>query len=164
MCVLFLFRVKRVINMNEKYIKIAIQEAFQAKKEGEIPVGAVIVQNGEIIAQAHNMKEQTNCTIKHAEIICIEQANKKLKDWRLNNCEMYVTMEPCIMCCGALIQARIKKVYYLLENKKFGGLGNISLILDNEKNNHVVEYEKINVENLENVMKNELKEIFLNKR
>ena len=110
------------------------------------------------------MKEQTNCTIKHAEIICIEQANKKLKDWRLNNCEMYVTMEPCIMCCGALIQARIKKVYYLLENKKFGGLGNISLILDNEKNNHVVEYEKINVENLENVMKNELKEFFLNKR
>ncbi len=164
MCVLFLFRVKRVINMNEKYIEIAVQEAFQAKKEGEIPVGAVIVQNGEIIAQAHNMKEQTKCTIKHAEIICIEQANKKLKDWRLNNCEMYVTMEPCIMCCGALIQARIKKVYYLLENKKFGGLGNISLILDNEKNNHVVEYEKINVENLENVMKNELKEFFLNKR
>lgn len=150
--------------MDLKYLEIAIDEAIKAEKEGEIPVGAVIVENDQIISQAHNMKEQTNCATRHAEIICIEEACKKKNTWRLTDCEMYVTMEPCIMCCGALIQSRIKKIYYLLENKKFGGLGNTQLILENEKSNHRIICEKINDEQIENNMKEKLKEFFFNKR
>ena len=107
--------------MNQLYIDLAIEAALEAKKEEEIPIGAVIVKNDEVVAIAHNLKEQLQCATKHAEIIAIELASKKLKFWRLNGCDMYVTMEPCIMCCGALIQSRIHKVYYLLDNQKFGG-------------------------------------------
>ena len=82
------------------------------KSENDIPIGAIIVKNGEIIAQAHNQREKDNITTSHAEILAIQRANEKLKNWRLNNCEMYVTLEPCPMCASAIIQARISKVYF----------------------------------------------------
>ena len=131
--------------MIEKYLIIALEEAKKAYKMGEIPIGAVIVKDDHVIGYAHNLKETTQCAVKHAEIIAIEKASMELGTWRLLDCDLYVTMEPCIMCCGALSQARIRNVYYIVDNNKFGG----TKILKNDKSyehiNHVVNY--INVDN-----------------
>ena len=97
--------------MEEKFMKEALKEAKKAYEKEEVPVGAVIVKDGKIIARAHNLKETKKDTTRHAEIIAIQKASKKLNAWRLEDCEMYVTLEPCSMCAGALIQSRIKKVY-----------------------------------------------------
>lgn len=104
----------------EKYMHVAIKEAKKAYKCDEIPVGAVIVKNGKIIAKAHNKKEKKHVSTYHAEILAINKASKKLHNWRLNDCEIYITMEPCMMCCGAIIQSRISKVIYGIENENFG--------------------------------------------
>ena len=90
--------------MNEFYMNIAIKEAKKAYKYEEVPVGAVIVKNNKIVSKAFNKKEKTKNVIKHAEIIAISKACKKLKNWRLDECELYVTMEPCMMCSGAIEQ------------------------------------------------------------
>ena len=94
------------------YIDLAFQEAQKALKKGEVPIGAVIVRNGKVISRAHNMREKKQNALYHAEILVINQACKKLKSWRLDDCEMYVTLEPCMMCMGAITNARIKNVYY----------------------------------------------------
>ena len=96
------------MDMHEKYMKLALKEAKKAYDKKEIPVGAVIVKDDKVIARAHNLKEIKNDTTKHAEILAIQKASKKLGCWRLEDCEMYVTLEPCCMCAGALIQSRIK--------------------------------------------------------
>ena len=96
--------------MKEKFMKEALKEARKAYEKDEVPVGAVIVKDGKIIARAHNLKETKKFATCHAEILAIEKASKKLDAWRLEDCEMYVTLEPCSMCAGALIQARLKKV------------------------------------------------------
>ena len=150
--------------MKHKYMKIAMEEAIIAYDEGEIPVGAVIVKNNEIIVQAHNMKEQLNCSTKHAEIIAIEEASRKLNTWRLNDCDIYLTMEPCLMCCGALIQSRINKIYYLVKNDKFGALISIEQVLNDIKSNHKIKYEKINDLELEKENIKLLKDFFEVKR
>ena len=98
--------------MYEKIMKIALKNAKKALKHDEVPVGAVIVKNNKIISQAYNKKEKTKNVINHAEIIAISKACKKLKTWRLDDCEIYITMEPCMMCSGAIEQARIKKIIY----------------------------------------------------
>ena len=104
----------------EKYMEIAIKLAKKAAKKGEIPVGAVIVKNGKIISKAYNKKETKNDCTKHAEIIAIQKASKKIKNWRLIDCEIYITMEPCMMCSGAIKQSRIKKIVYGTKNKNYG--------------------------------------------
>ena len=104
----------------EKYMNIAIKLAKKAYKKGEIPVGAVIVKNGKIISKAYNKKEKLKDCTKHAEIIAIQKASKKLKNWRLTDCEIYITMEPCMMCSGAIEQSRISKIIYAVENPNFG--------------------------------------------
>ena len=106
--------------MEEKYMKIAIKEAKKALKKGEVPVGAIIVKENKIISKGYNKKEKTKNVIKHAEIIAISKACKKIKNWRLDNCEIYVTMEPCMMCCGAIEQSRIKKIVYGVKNENYG--------------------------------------------
>lgn len=111
--------------MNEKYMKLAIKQAEKAYKNNEVPIGAIIVKNNKIIAKAYNKKEKTKQVTKHAEIIVIEKACKKLKTWHLNDCELYTTVEPCLMCTGAIIQSRIKTVYCATKNEKFGELKNI---------------------------------------
>ena len=108
------------------YMELALNEAYKSYKKGDVPVGAVIVNNGKIIAKAHNLKEKKHNPLMHAEIIAINKASKRLKRWRLDDCELYVTMEPCMMCTGAIIQSRIKKIYYSIENHDFGALKNIS--------------------------------------
>lgn len=102
------------------YMKCAINEARESEKNGDIPVGAVIVKDNKIIARAHNEKELKNNAIKHAEILAIEKACDVIGNWHLDECVLYTTMEPCMMCSGAIVQSRIKKVVYGVENKKFG--------------------------------------------
>ena len=108
--------------LDNYYMSLSIKEARKAFKNNEIPVGCIIVKDNKIIARSHNKKEKTNKTINHAEIICITKANRKIKNWRLENCIMYVTMEPCMMCCGAIEQSRIKKVIYGCKNSNYGYL------------------------------------------
>ena len=99
-----------------KYMNIAVNQAKIAKNKGNTPVGAIIVKNNKIISKAYNKKNSDNISIYHAEILCIIKACKKLKTWRLDDCEMYVTLEPCKMCISAIAESRIKKVYYILSS------------------------------------------------
>lgn len=120
------------------YMNLALKEAEKAYKKGDVPVGAVIVKDGKLIAKAHNKKEKSKVAVYHAEILAIKKACKKLKTWHLNDCELYVTLEPCLMCAGAIIQARIPKVYFSTVNHKFGYVSSIDSLL-NDRNNHKVE-------------------------
>lgn len=112
------------------YMNIALEEAKKAYLKGEVPVGAVIVKNGKVIAKAHNLKETLKSVIAHAEILAIEEASKNSGDWRLNGAEMYVTLEPCSMCASAIAQARISKLHIGTFNKDMGACGTILNILD----------------------------------
>ena len=125
--------------MND-YMKEALKEAKKAYKKDEVPVGAVLVKDGEIIARAHNLRELKENAIAHAEILCIQKACKKLKSWRLEGTVLYVTLEPCAMCSGALTQARIKKVVFGAKDYKNGCVGSICNILD-ENTTWKVEYQ-----------------------
>lgn len=123
------------------FMKEAIIEAEKAYALGEVPVGAVVVKDNEIIARAHNLRESTQNATHHAEIIAINEACHKLNTWRLNDCDLYVTLEPCIMCAGALILSRINKVYFGASDPKFGSVVSVTRILDIKKYNHQVLYE-----------------------
>lgn len=128
--------------INEKFMKEALKEAKKAYEKLEVPVGAVIVKDGKIIARAHNQKETKYDTTKHAEILAIQKASKKLQSWRLLDCEMYVTLEPCSMCAGALINSRIKKVYIGALDEKTGAAGSVLNLFEDFTFNHKVEIEK----------------------
>ncbi|MCL2355288.1 MAG: tRNA adenosine(34) deaminase TadA [Oscillospiraceae bacterium] len=121
-------------------MKEALKEAKKAYEKEEIPVGAVIVKDGRIVARGHNLKEIKKSTVSHAEINAINKANKKLDNWRLSDCEIYVTLEPCPMCAGAIIQARIKKIYIGAMDEKTGACGSVLNLLE-YKFNHQVEVE-----------------------
>ncbi len=136
-----------VINNKEKFMKAALNEAKKAYNKLEIPVGAVIVKENKIIARAHNLKEFKQDATKHAEIIAIEKASKKLNNWRLNNCEMYVTLEPCPMCAGAIINSRIKKVYVGSKDLKTGACGSKLNLLNDYEFDTIVECEFGTLEN-----------------
>lgn len=135
-----------------KYMKEALKEAQKAYKKLEVPVGAIIVKNGEIVARAHNLKETKNDTTKHAEILAIEKASKKLGNWRLIDCEMYVTLEPCPMCAGAIVNSRIKKVNIGAMDEKTGACGSkLNLLQDFNFDT------KVNIEN--GILERECKEL-----
>ncbi|MDD4496072.1 MAG: tRNA adenosine(34) deaminase TadA [Eubacteriales bacterium] len=121
------------------FMKQALAEANKARAEGEIPIGAVIVHNGEIIAAAHNMRETENDATSHAEIIAIREAGKKIGSWRLSECDIYVTLEPCPMCAGALIQSRIRTLYYGASDPKAGATGSVINLLSVKDFNHKVD-------------------------
>ncbi len=125
----------------EKFMKEAIKQAKKAYDKEEIPVGAVIVKDGKIIARGYNKKEEKKDTTQHAEIIAIQKASRKMGAWRLQDCEMYVTLEPCAMCTGALIQARLKRVYIGTMDPKTGACGSVLNLLEDYKFNHKVEVE-----------------------
>lgn len=133
------------------YFFEAYKEALKAYKKDEVPVGCVIVYNNKIIARAHNIKEKTKNALNHAELICIKKASKKLKSWRLDECVMYVTLEPCPMCTGALIQSRMKKVFYGAKEPKSGCLGGF-IDLNNYKFNHYVESTFLDDEKCQKIM------------
>ena len=144
----------------EYYMKEALKEAQKAYDKLEIPVGAVIVKDGKIIARAYNQKETKTDTTKHAEILVIQKASKKIEAWRLIDCEMYVTLEPCSMCAGAIINSRIKKVYIGAMDEKTGAVGSVFNLFEDYKFNHKVESETgILKEECENILKNFFKEL-----
>ena len=128
--------------MDNVFMKEALKEAKKAYKKLEVPVGCVIVKNGEIIARAHNQKETKLDTTKHAEILAIQKASKKLNSWRLIDCDMYVTLEPCPMCTGALINSRIRKLYIGTRDEKTGACGSKINLLEDVIFNHKVEIER----------------------
>jgi len=139
--------------MEDYYIMMALKEAEKAYRKNNVPVGAIIVRNNRIIARAHNRKEKTNVATHHAEILVIEKACRKLKSWRLNDCEMYVSLEPCLMCVGAILESRIKKITYCVKRKK-----NVFIDVEKIKNTKFV-YKRIN-----NDAEKMLKSFFKNKR
>ena len=111
--------------LHEKWMMLALDEASLAAERGEVPVGAVIVSNGEVIAKAHNLCETNHCATAHAELLAIEEASQKLSSWRLSNCTLYVTLEPCTMCTGAAINARIPKIVFAAKDPRAGACGSL---------------------------------------
>ncbi len=108
--------------MDLKFLKEAFKEAEKALKKGEVPVGAVIVKDGKIIGRGHNQRIERKNALYHAEIVAIEDACKNIGSWRLDGCEMYITLEPCVMCAGAIMQSRIKKVLFGAKDDKGGAV------------------------------------------
>lgn len=127
--------------INEKYMREALKEAKKASRIGEVPIGCVIVYQDKIIGRGYNKRNKNKTTLAHAELIAIQKASKAMGDWRLEDCTMYVTLEPCQMCAGAIVQARMKKVVVGTMNPKAGCAGSILNILQMEEFNHQVELE-----------------------
>ena len=130
---------KRELNDDEKYMKEAIKQARKAYKIGESPIGCVIVYQNKIIARGYNRRNIDKTTLGHAEITAIRKASKVIGDWRLEDCTIYVTLEPCQMCAGAIVQARIDRVVMGCRNAKAGCAGSVINLLQMEQFNHQVE-------------------------
>lgn len=122
--------------LKEKYMRLALKQADKAAQEDEVPVGAVIIKDGKVIARARNRKEKNNCSNYHAEIVAIEKACKAVGDWRLNDCDIFVTLEPCAMCSGALINARIGNIYFGAYDSKAGCCGTLFNLPKDGRFNH----------------------------
>ena len=127
---------------NEKYMRQAMKLARKAAELGEVPIGCVIEYQGKIIGRGYNRRKTDKNTLAHAEIIAIRKACKNMGDWRLEDCTLYVTLEPCQMCAGAIVQARVKKVVIGCMNPKAGCAGSILNVLQMEEFNHQVEIER----------------------
>jgi tRNA(adenine34) deaminase len=125
--------------MSEKYMREALKQAMKAYRLGEVPIGCVIVYQDKIIGRGYNKRNTKKTTLAHAELVAIEKASKAMADWRLEDCTMYVTLEPCQMCSGAIVQARIKKVVVGSMNPKAGCAGSILNLLQMKEFNHQVE-------------------------
>ena len=132
----------RKLNADEKYMKMAIREAKKAYKLGEVPIGCVIVYNDKVIGRGYNRRKTDKNTLSHAELAAIKKASKYIGDWRLEGCTMYVTLEPCQMCAGAIVQGRVDKVVIGCMSPKSGCAGSIINILQMSEFNHQVEIEK----------------------
>lgn len=122
--------------MKEEYMQLAIEEALAAAACDEVPVGAVIVRGDTVIAKAGNRKERDNCAVHHAEILALQQACRAVGNWYLDDCDMYVTLEPCPMCAGAIILSRLHAVYYGAADPKSGALGSVYDLVGDNKLNH----------------------------
>ena len=146
-------------NNDLKYMMMAYNEALKAYDKKEVPVGCVIVYQDKVISKAHNLRHNNKCSLDHAELIAIRKACKKLNNWILSDCIMYVTLEPCLMCSGAIIQSRIKKVIYGVDEERFGCFHDaINYFYD--KQNHKVEVESgLMKKEIEELMKKFFKEL-----
>lgn len=129
------------MTIDEKYMKEALKQAKKAYQIGEVPIGCVIVYQDKIIGRGYNKRNTKKTTLAHAEIIAIQRASKSMGDWRLEDCTMYVTLEPCQMCAGAIVQSRMKKVVLGTMNPKAGCSGSILNLLQMKEFNHQVEIE-----------------------
>ena len=132
--------------MDEKYMKEAIRQAKKAYALMEVPIGCVIVYEGKIIARGYNRRNTDKNTLSHAEMNAIRKASRKLGDWRLEGCTMYITLEPCQMCAGAIVQARVSRVVIGSMNPKAGCAGSVLNLLEMEQFNHQVEIERSELE------------------
>ncbi|MES5261236.1 tRNA adenosine(34) deaminase TadA [Priestia megaterium] len=124
---------------DEKYMRLAIDEALKAKDKLEVPIGAVIVQNDAVVASAYNLRETEQRSVAHAELLAIDEACKKLRTWRLEDATLYVTLEPCPMCAGAIVLSRVKRVVFGAYDPKGGCAGTLLNLLEFEKFNHQAE-------------------------
>ena len=124
---------------DEKFMKQALLQAKKAKELGQVPIGCVIVQDGKVIGRGYNRRNTDKSTLSHAEITAIRKASKKLNDWRLEECTLYVTLEPCQMCAGAIVQARVKEVVIGAMNPKAGCAGSILNLFTMKQFNHQVQ-------------------------
>ncbi len=129
------------MNQNEKFMRLALKEGEKAKLKGEVPIGCVIVKDNKVLVRAHNNKESKMDATKHAEMIAIQKASKKLKDWRLIDCDIYVTLEPCPMCAGAISNSRIRKVYFGAYDTVSGCAGTVYNLCDSPTFYHKTEVE-----------------------
>lgn len=121
---------------DEYYMKLAIAEAKKAQRLGEVPIGAIIVKNDEVIARAHNLRETSQQPMAHAEHIAIERAAKEVGSWRLEECTLYVTLEPCVMCAGAIVMSRIPRVVFGAMDPKGGCSGSLMNLVEEPRFNH----------------------------
>ncbi len=126
------------MDKDEQYMHLALKEAKKAEEINEVPIGAIIVNQNGIIASGYNERESTKLAVSHAEMIAITKANKQLNSWRLEDCTLYVTLEPCPMCAGAIVQSRIKRVVFGASDQKAGCAGTILNLLEESKFNHQV--------------------------
>ena len=127
---------------HERYMRMALEQAVEAAQAGEVPVGCVIVLGDRVVAAAHNMSRALKDPTAHAEILALRAAAKRTGDWRLTGATVYVTSEPCIMCAGALVLARVQRVVYALEDEKFGAAVSLYEIPEDPRLNHRVKVEK----------------------
>ena len=121
---------------DERFMRLALQQAEKAAAEDEVPIGAVIVKDGKVIARAHNQKEKRNCALCHAEMLAMEKATKKVGNWWLEGCTLYVTLEPCAMCAGAIMNSRLDRVVYGAKDPRFGFLGSVANLNEDYPANH----------------------------
>ena len=147
-------------SIGKKFLELAKKQARIALIENEVPVGAIIVQKGEIIAAAHNLKENLKDVTAHAEILAIRMASERIGNWRLSGCDMYVTLEPCPMCAAAIGQARISNLYIGALDSEAGGCGSVINLIQNEDLNYFVKVNWLNDEESSEL----LSEFFRNKR
>jgi tRNA(adenine34) deaminase len=129
---------QNLIQPNEKFMMEALKEARKAALKNEVPVGAVVVKNNKVISRGHNLTEKKQSALVHAEMAAISKATKKLKSWRLIDCDLYVTLEPCGMCAGAIVLSRVENLFYGAADPKAGVVESIAQALDNPKLNHRV--------------------------
>ncbi|WP_251547498.1 tRNA adenosine(34) deaminase TadA [Limosilactobacillus caecicola] len=125
-------------DQHEQFMRAAIDQAHQAELLGEVPIGAVVVKDGQIIGAGHNMREKYQQAVYHAEILAIMEACDALHSWRLEDCDLYVTLEPCIMCSGAIINSRLANVYYAAPDPKAGAVDSLYTLLNDDRLNHQV--------------------------
>ncbi len=123
---------------DEKYMKLALAEAEKAFAIDEVPVGAVVVYDGQVIGRGYNLREKNNDPTAHAELIALRDAARNLSSWRLDKCQLYVTIEPCPMCAGAIVQARIERLVYGASDPKAGATGSLYNIVEDKRLNHQV--------------------------
>ncbi len=155
---------KKVMSNNEqdqRYMRVAIDQAEIARQNGDVPVGAVIVHEGHLIAKAYNQREQLNDPTAHAEIIALTQAAVAVGNWHLDNCTIYVTLEPCAMCAGALVLARMDRLVYGCQDPKTGACGSLYNIVQDERLNHRLE---VTSGVMEGECRQQLQEFFAHRR
>lgn len=145
-------RRERLTAEDNKFMLEALKEAELAKAKGEVPVGAIIVRNGQVIGRGHNLREKMRSPLAHAELLAIDEASLTLNSWRLEDCTIYVTLEPCPMCAGAIIQSRIERLVYGASDPKGGCAGTIINLVEDERFNHQVS------ENISGIMGKEVAE------
>ena len=126
--------------IHERYMRLALEEAKEANRLGEIPVGAGVVRRGHILGRGHNLRQTGHSALAHAEVLALEEACRFVGDWRLDGCDLYVTLEPCPMCAGAMINARIGKVWYGAKNPKAGCCGSVLSLFQEGFNHRSVVY------------------------
>ncbi|WP_457621784.1 nucleoside deaminase [Persephonella sp.] len=143
-----------------KFLDIAYEEAMKAYEKDEVPIGAVVVKDGKVIGRGHNQRIEKNNALYHAEIVAIEDACKNIGSWRLDDCILYVTVEPCVMCAGAIMQSRIKKVVFGTPDEKGGAVISKCRLLDGEKFPFKIDYSLVQYEKASIILKN----FFLKKR